>query len=176
MEVDGQPAPATIVVAVLWAFNNFESLKKSGSGVYFYIPKLQTPREALIVEKLLSRIEEMIGVPAGTIKIKMLYEEGKFLLDDPVPKYLPEFKNPKVLVKPAKADPKARETAASVCGPPSSDERISAAAALSPTTIRAVSMDSVPAGNGRCGWAMRSISKSRATSCQKLASCKPVQI
>lgn len=35
----------------------------------------------------------------------MLYEEGKFLLDDPVSKYLPEFKNPKVLVKPAKGDP-----------------------------------------------------------------------
>ena len=32
----------------------------------------------------------------------MLYEEGRFLLDDPVSKYLPEFKNPKVLVKPAK--------------------------------------------------------------------------
>src|ERR1700739_1293735 len=35
----------------------------------------------------------------------MLYEEGKFLLDDPISKYLPEFKNPKVLVKPAKGEP-----------------------------------------------------------------------
>ncbi len=74
--VDGRPAPATVVVAVLWAFNNYDALKQAGSGVYFYIPKLQTPQEALIVERLLSRIEEMIGVPAGTLKIKMLYEEG----------------------------------------------------------------------------------------------------
>ena len=74
--VDGRPAPATIVVATLWAFNNFDALKNAGSGVYFYIPKLQTPNEALIVEKILSRLEGMIGVPAGTIKIKMLYEEG----------------------------------------------------------------------------------------------------
>ncbi|HEU4413987.1 MAG TPA: malate synthase [Candidatus Angelobacter sp.] len=74
--VDGKPAPATIVVATLWAFNNFDSLKGAGSGVYFYIPKLQTAKEALIVEKVLSRLEAMIGVPAGTIKIKMLYEEG----------------------------------------------------------------------------------------------------
>lgn len=74
--VDGRPAPATVVVAVLWAFNNFDSLQRSGSGVYYYIPKLQTPQEALIVEKLLSRIEGMMGVPAGTLKIKMLYEEG----------------------------------------------------------------------------------------------------
>ncbi|MGC2697387.1 MAG: malate synthase [Candidatus Angelobacter sp.] len=74
--VDGRPAPATIVVATLWAFNNFDALKGAGSGVYFYIPKLQTAKEALIVEKILSRLEGMIGVPAGTIKIKMLYEEG----------------------------------------------------------------------------------------------------
>jgi malate synthase len=74
--VDGRPAPATIVVATLWAFNNFDALRNAGSGVYFYIPKLQTPNEASIVEKILSRLEGMIGVPAGTIKIKMLYEEG----------------------------------------------------------------------------------------------------
>ena len=74
--VDGRPAPGMVVVATLWAFNNYDSLKKAGSGVYFYIPKLQSPQEAWIVEKLLSRLEEMMGVPAGTIKIKMLYEEG----------------------------------------------------------------------------------------------------
>jgi len=74
--VDGQPAPGLIAVAVLWVANNYESLKRSGTGVYFYIPKLQTPQEALIVEKLLARLEGMIGVAAGTFKIKMLYEEG----------------------------------------------------------------------------------------------------
>lgn len=37
--------------------------------------------------------------PITSVAAMMLYEEGKFLLDDPVSKYLPEFKNPKVLVK-----------------------------------------------------------------------------
>ncbi len=74
--VDGQPAPGLIAVVVLWVANNYESLKRAGTGVYFYIPKLQTPQEALIVEKLLARVEGMIGVEAGTFKIKMLYEEG----------------------------------------------------------------------------------------------------
>jgi malate synthase len=74
--VDGDAAPGLVVMAVLWAVNNFDALKRSGSGVYFYIPKLQTPREALIVEKLLSRIEGLVGLPAGTFKVKMLYEEG----------------------------------------------------------------------------------------------------
>lgn len=74
--VDGKPAPAIIAVTVLWAFNNYDALKKAGKGVYYYIPKLQTPREAAIVERLLARIEEAIGVPPGTLKVKMLYEEG----------------------------------------------------------------------------------------------------
>jgi CubicO group peptidase (beta-lactamase class C family) len=43
--------------------------------------------------------------PITTVAVMMLYEEGKFLLEDPVSKYLPEFKNPKVLVKPASGDP-----------------------------------------------------------------------
>src|SRR5580700_4441752 len=36
-----------------------------------------------------------------SVAVMMLYEEGNFLLEDPVSKYIPEFKNPKVLVKPA---------------------------------------------------------------------------
>lgn len=74
--VDDQPAPGMVVIATLWTLNNYDALKRAGTGVYYYIPKLQTPQEALIVERLFSRLEELIGVPAGTIKIKMLYEEG----------------------------------------------------------------------------------------------------
>lgn len=33
-----------------------------------------------------------------SLAIMMLWEEGKFLLNDPVSKYIPEFKNPKVIV------------------------------------------------------------------------------
>jgi CubicO group peptidase (beta-lactamase class C family) len=40
-----------------------------------------------------------------SLAVMMLYEEGHFLLDDPVSKYIPEFKNPKVLVKPASGQP-----------------------------------------------------------------------
>jgi len=39
--------------------------------------------------------------PITSVAVMMLYEEGKFQLEDPISKYLPEFKNPKVLVKPA---------------------------------------------------------------------------
>jgi CubicO group peptidase (beta-lactamase class C family) len=43
--------------------------------------------------------------PITSVAVMILYEEGRFQLDDPVSKYLPEFKNPKVLVKPASGQP-----------------------------------------------------------------------
>ncbi|HXQ79874.1 MAG TPA: serine hydrolase domain-containing protein [Opitutaceae bacterium] len=43
--------------------------------------------------------------PISSAAVMMLYEEGKFLLEEPVSKYLPEFRNPKVLVKPAAGQP-----------------------------------------------------------------------
>jgi malate synthase len=76
LTVDGHPVPGLIAITALWTLNNYDTLTRAGTGVYFYIPKIQTPQEALIVEKLLARLEGMIGVPAGTVKIKVLYEEG----------------------------------------------------------------------------------------------------
>lgn len=76
MLVDGEAVPGSIAILVLWTLNNFDALKRAGTGTYFYFPKLQSPQEALIVERLFSRLEEIIGVPIGTLKTKMLYEEG----------------------------------------------------------------------------------------------------
>lgn len=42
--------------------------------------------------------------PITSLAVMMLYEEGRFLLEDPVSKYLPEFKNPKVLAKTASGE------------------------------------------------------------------------
>ena len=84
VRVDGRPAPAFITSAVLYAVNNYESLKRAGSGVYFYIPKVQTPAEALVIEKILKRLEEAMGLRRGEIKIAMLYEEARAGLYLPV--------------------------------------------------------------------------------------------
>jgi CubicO group peptidase (beta-lactamase class C family) len=43
--------------------------------------------------------------PIASVAVMILYEEGHFLLEDPVSKYLPEFKNMKVLVKPPQGEP-----------------------------------------------------------------------
>jgi malate synthase len=74
--VEGEPVHGIIPITLLWALNNYDSLTQIGTGLYYYLPKIQTPQEALIVEKLLARVEGLIGAQAGTIKIKVLYEEG----------------------------------------------------------------------------------------------------
>jgi len=74
--VDGEPAPGVVAVATLWVLNNYRPLVQLGTGVYFYVPKIQTPHEALVVETLLARLEALVGVLPGTFKIKVLYEEG----------------------------------------------------------------------------------------------------
>jgi malate synthase len=76
IRVEGQPVPGVIPIVLLWALNNYGSLTEAGTGVYYYLPKIQTPQEALIAERLLARTEDMIGLQPGTIKIKVLYEEG----------------------------------------------------------------------------------------------------
>jgi len=74
--VDDEPAPGVVVVTTLWVLNNYSALAQLGTGVYFYVPKIQTPKEALIVETLLARLEALMGIQLGTFKIKVLYEEG----------------------------------------------------------------------------------------------------
>jgi len=56
------------------------------------------------------RADEMFRIcsmtkPITSVAVMMLYEQGYFLLEDPVSKYLPEFKNSKVYVQPAKGEP-----------------------------------------------------------------------
>jgi len=54
--------------------------------------------------------------PITSLAVMMLYEEGNFLLDDPVSKYIPEFKNPKVLVKASSGQvPAAKEITIRIC-------------------------------------------------------------
>jgi malate synthase len=74
--VDGEPAPGVVAVTTLWVLNNYSALVRLGTNAYFYVPKIQTPKEAIVIERLLERLEALTGVQPGTFKIKVLYEEG----------------------------------------------------------------------------------------------------
>lgn len=74
----GQKVPGIIPALVLHTLNNFEIQRRRGSGVYFYVPKVETPREALLVARLLKAVERAAGLPRGTIKIEMLNERARY--------------------------------------------------------------------------------------------------
>jgi CubicO group peptidase (beta-lactamase class C family) len=57
-----------------------------------------------IEQKTLLHTDDIFRIASQTkaitsVAVMMLFEEGKFLLDDPVSKYIPEFANPRVLDK-----------------------------------------------------------------------------
>ena len=80
MTIDGNPVPSIVPGLVIHALSNYESQKKNGSGIYYYIPKIETWQEARLVAKLLKRLEEAMGVRRGTLKIKMLNERAEYAL------------------------------------------------------------------------------------------------
>ena len=76
----GDPVPAVVPALVIHALNNFDSQKRNGSGVYYYIPKIETWQEARLVAKLLKQLEEAMGLARGSLKIKMLNERAEYAL------------------------------------------------------------------------------------------------
>ena len=80
ISLDGEQVPAIIPALLMHAVNNYDTQKKNGSGVYYYVPKIETWQEARLVSSLLKRVEEALGLPRGTLKIKMLNERAEYAL------------------------------------------------------------------------------------------------
>ena len=82
--VDGQETPAMIPGLVIHALNNYGTQKRNGSGIYYYVPKIESWQEARLVGVLLKSLEEAMGIPRGTLKIKTLNERAEFALQQEV--------------------------------------------------------------------------------------------
>jgi malate synthase len=80
MSLNGEQVPAMIPALVIHAVNNHESQKNNGSGIYYYIPKVETWQEARLVARLLKELEAAIGLARGSLKIKMLNERAEYAL------------------------------------------------------------------------------------------------
>ena len=78
MNLGRAAVPAIIPALIIHTLNNYDAQRKNGSGIYFYVPKIETPNEAHLVGSLLKSLEEAIGVPRGTIKIEMLNERARY--------------------------------------------------------------------------------------------------
>lgn len=80
ISLDGEQVPGMIPALIFHAVSNYDTQRNNGSGVYYYVPKIETWQEARLVSSLLKKLEEALGLPRGTLKIKMLNERAEYAL------------------------------------------------------------------------------------------------
>jgi len=74
LNVDGRPVSASLFDFGLFFFHNARGLLERGTGPYFYLPKLESHREARLWNDVFVRAQQMLDIPAGTIKATVLIE------------------------------------------------------------------------------------------------------
>src|SRR5216110_269034 len=72
--VDGQPIAASLFDFGLTFFHNAAALVASGSGPYFYLPKLESHLEARLWNDVFVFAQDALGIPRGTIRATVLIE------------------------------------------------------------------------------------------------------
>ncbi|HEY0581583.1 MAG TPA: malate synthase A [Chloroflexota bacterium] len=72
--VDGQPISASLFDFGMYFFHNARRLIERGSGPYFYLPKLESHREARLWNDVFNFAQDALGIPRGTIKATVLLE------------------------------------------------------------------------------------------------------
>lgn len=68
------PASGSLVDFGLHLFHNAQQLMSNGHGPYFYLPKIESHREARLWNEVFSFSEERLGLPHGTIRATVLIE------------------------------------------------------------------------------------------------------
>lgn len=72
--VDGAPMAGGLVDFGLYLFHNARFALDAGSGPYFYLPKLESHREAALWSDVFALAEAELGLTRGTIKATVLIE------------------------------------------------------------------------------------------------------
>jgi len=72
--VDGTPAPAPLVDFGLYLFHNARELLRRSTGPYYYLPKLQSHREARWWNDVFTHAEQTLGLAFGTARCTVLVE------------------------------------------------------------------------------------------------------
>ncbi|MDD3519571.1 MAG: malate synthase A, partial [Chromatiales bacterium] len=74
VQVDGRAMPAALFDFGLYFFLNAKELLARGTGPYFYLPKMQSHREAALWNAVFDHAQDALGIPRGTIKATVLIE------------------------------------------------------------------------------------------------------
>src|SRR5262245_24859366 len=72
--VDGHPVSASLFDFGLYFFHNAAEAVARGSGPYFYLPKLESHREARLWNEVFVQAQAALGIPRGSIRATVLIE------------------------------------------------------------------------------------------------------
>jgi malate synthase len=72
--VDGEPMSASLFDFGLYVFHNARERLERGTAPYFYLPKMESHREARLWNDAFLFAQEALGIPRGTIRATMLIE------------------------------------------------------------------------------------------------------
>jgi len=70
----GEPVSASLLDFGLYFFHNARELLARGSGPYFYLPKMESHREARLWNDVFVVAQDLLGIPRGTIRATVLIE------------------------------------------------------------------------------------------------------
>jgi malate synthase len=74
IQINGRSIPGALMDFGLYFFHNYQQRMQQGSGVYFYLPKLQSHQEAAWWSKVFHFTEQKFEVPTSTIRATLLIE------------------------------------------------------------------------------------------------------
>ena len=74
-DTEGRGLCASVVDTTLYISNTYHGLQKSGSSLVLYLPKIQTAEEAAFWNKLLARLESILGLKENSIVVYVLLEQ-----------------------------------------------------------------------------------------------------
>src|SRR5688572_18328788 len=72
--VEGRPIAGALFDFGLYFFHNAKRLRENGSGPYFYLPKLESHREARLWNEIFKWSQDELHIPRGSIKATVLVE------------------------------------------------------------------------------------------------------
>jgi malate synthase len=73
-QLDGAPISASLFDFGLFFYHNARELSSRGSGPYFYLPKMESHREARLWNDVFIAAQDALGIPRGSVRATVLIE------------------------------------------------------------------------------------------------------
>ena len=72
--LEGEPIGGALLDFALYAFHNGATARARGTGLYYYLPKLESWHEAELWNAVIDATEDHLGLPRGTVRVTVLIE------------------------------------------------------------------------------------------------------